>query len=148
MLGSQGPVVRLVNRVVAEDGTHVPQEIMVGGEAAWVRDTLDLPMAVARIAIQQTMFRLDPVTSTADYRLGCEALGVPETPIPVAQTRRAELIDRRLLPPDRQFGAKDRRGRTLQPAPFYNPITPRRDAPTAGPRPHEDGASPGEFVAL
>ena len=145
MFGQRGATVKIVNRVRNDDGTPVPVEIMVGGEQAWVRDTLELPVGIARIAIHQTMFRLDPVTNQPEYKLGCDALGADESPVPVAETQRSELIDRRLLPPDRQLGAKDKFGRTLRTVPIHNPINPRRDAGAVGPRPTEGGVHPGEF---
>lgn len=140
-----GAVVRLVNRVVDEDGARVPQEYMVGGEAFWIRDTLDVPAGVARIVIHQSMYKLDPVSHGAVYKVGCEELGVPTEPIPVAETKRLELLEREYLPPDRQFGAKDRYGRTLKPVRMHNPI--RRMDPIAinAPRPSENGALPGEY---
>lgn len=142
---SRGPLVRVVNRIVGEDGTPVPYEYMFGGEAGWITDHLDLPVGEARTIIHQSMFRLDPVSNQPEYKLGCAELGADEAPIPVAHTRRVELVDRSLLPPDRQFGAKDRFGRTLQRVPMHNPITPRRDASPIGPRPTEGGVHPGEF---
>lgn len=140
-----GPVVRLVNRVVDIDGKPVPQEYQVGGVAFWLKDTMDVPIGVARIVIMQSMFKLDPVTYGATYKVGCEELGVPVESIPVEETQRLELIERENLPPDRQLGAKDRHGRTFKPVRIYNPI--RRMDPLAvnAPRPSDNGALPGEF---
>lgn len=141
----RGPLVRVVNRIVGEDGQPVPYEYMFGGEAGWITDHVDLPVDEARVVIHNSMFRVDPVSNLPEYKLGCAALGANEAPIAADQTKRHELIQRELLSPDRQFGAKDRFGRTLKPVPFHNPINPRRDASPIGPRPNEAGALPGEF---
>lgn len=131
-----GPVVRLVNRVRDQEGNPVPVEVFIGGAAMWIKDTLDMPIGMARIAIHQTMFRIDPVTNQAEYKLGCKELNAPEDPVPVEYTKRKELLDRDLLTPE---------ARKKQYVSIYNPINYRVAAPQPGPRPGEDGALPGEF---
>lgn len=131
-----GPVVRVVNRVVDSDGKRIPQEYRVGGEAFMVDDTMDLPVGYARIVIHQSMYRIDPVTHIAEYKLGCSKLGITEEPLPVEETQRTELIDRDLLPPNRQ------KVKTVR---IHNPIR-RMDPVSANiPRPNGDGAFPAEF---
>jgi hypothetical protein len=140
-----GAVVRLVNRVVDADGNRVPQEFMVGGVAFWLKDTLDVPIEVARIVIQQSMYKIDPVTYGASYKVGCEALGIPIDSIPLEETQRLELIEREYLTPDRQFGAKDRHGRTLKPVRMHNPIRRKDPLSVGAPHPSDNGALPGEY---
>jgi len=106
--------VRVVNRVIRPDGTHVPYTAYFGGETVTFDDHLDVPPGVASIIIHHSMYRQEPDTFVADYRLGCEEFDTPITPIPEVEVQRSELIDRDLLPPDRHFGAPDRWGRKLQ----------------------------------
>lgn len=131
-----GPVVRVVNRVVDADGKRVPVECMVGGEAFVVTDHVDLPSGLARIAIQQSMYRIDPVTFAADYKLGCEKLGAPTSDIPVSETQRAELVDRDLLPPHRQ---------NVKTVRIHNPIRRMDSIMVKAPKPNSDGAFPAGF---
>jgi len=145
MFGQREPTVRVVNRVRDETGAPVPHDFMFGGEAGRITDYLDLPVGVARVVIHHSMFRMEPVNSVPEYTLGCAELGADESPLAVADTKRSELVDRRLLPPARQFGAKDKFGRTFKTVEIYNPINPRRDASPIGPRPTEGGVHPGEF---
>jgi len=145
MFGQREPTVRVVNRVRDETGALVPHDFMFGGEAGRITDYLDLPVGVARVVIHHSMYKMDPVNSIPEYKLGCAELGADESPLAVAETNRSELIVRELLTPDRQFGAKDKFGRTFQAREIYNPINPRRDASPIGPRPTEGGVHPGEF---
>ena len=145
MTWQPGRTVRVVNRVVGEDGRPVPHDFMFGGEAGRITDSLDLPVGVARVVIHHSMYKMDPVNNIPEYTLGCAELGADEAPLTLAETKRAELIARELLTPDRQFGAKDKFGRTFQAVPIHNPINPRRDASPIGPRPNEGGVHPGEF---
>lgn len=131
-----GPVVRVVNRVVDEQGQRVPMKCMVGGEAIKIVDTIDLPMGLARIAIQQSMYRIDPVTHAADYKLGCEKLGTPVSDLPVSETQRTELIDRELLPPNRQ---------NVKTVRIHNPIRRMDSMMVRVPKPNADGAYPAGF---
>lgn len=131
-----GPVVRVVNRVVDSDGKRVPYECMVGGEAFWINDTLDLPRDVARLVIHHSMYRIDPVTSQADYRLGCEKLGTPTSDLSVAEVDRVELIDRELLPPNRQ---------NVKTVRIHNPIRRMDPLMSNTPKPNTDGAFPASF---
>src|SRR5581483_4458372 len=96
------PVVELVNRVHDANGRPVPWEGRYGGDPILITDRLSVPVGVARILIQQSMYRLEPDTMRAEYRLGCEALRCPTDPIPQSDVERVELIERELLPPDRQ----------------------------------------------
>jgi hypothetical protein len=124
---------------------RVPFEFIYGGEAGWIKDTLSVPKGVARIIIHQSMYRMDPITNLANYRLGCKELDIPTSDIPVEDTRRIELIDRECLTPDRQFGARDRQGRTLKPVTIHNPIRRVDPLTVSNPRPNENGASQGEY---
>jgi hypothetical protein len=133
-----GRTVRLVNRVIDENGKRVPIEFMVGGEAIWLRDNLDVPVGVARIMIHQSMYKIDPVSGLPSYKLGCESLGCEETDLPVSETKRLELVDRDLMP-------ESSRGK-MKVEKLHNPINPalsRRSQ--SGPRAGDDGAFPGEF---
>lgn len=133
-----GQTVRLKNRVIDDKGERVPIEFMVGGEAIWVRDTLDAPIGVARIMIHQSMYKVDPVTGLPSYKLGCDRLGCEETDLPVAETKRLELLDRDLMP-------ESARGK-MRVEKIHNPINPALSRrPQAGPGAGNDGAFPGEF---
>jgi len=132
-----GPTVKLTNRVIDEDGNRVPYEGTVGGETVWVRDTLDVPIGVARILIHQSMYKIDPVSGTPSYKLGCKDLGTDCTDVPVKETRRAELLERELLP-------DSQKGKT-QFVKIHNPINPGMSRALPPTRQGQDGALPGEF---
>lgn len=137
MAFGMGPVVRLVNRVIDEDGSRVPQEYMFGGEAVWVRDTLDVPIGVARVIIHQSMFKIDPVSGAPTYKLGCLKLDCPIDDVPVASIKRAELIERELLPESERKKMKFER--------IHNPINPGLSRGTSAIKGGDEGAQPGEF---
>lgn len=138
------PTVELVNRVRDANGKPVPWRGMFGGEQVWIVDRLHVPQGAARILIHQSMYKVEPDTSHAEYRLGCEALGVPTDLIPFAETQREELLDRDLLTPDRQLGTKDRGGRTL--TVVKRPYRPSRRDPLTVNNPGQDsGAFSGAF---
>lgn len=138
MAFGMGPVVRLVNRVVDENGKRVPIEFMVGGEAIWLRDSLDVPIGVARIMIHQSMYKIDPVTGLPSYRVGCNTLGCEETDLPASETKRMELVDRDLMSESERSKMRVEK--------IHNPINPALSRrPSAGPRAGDDGAHPGEF---
>lgn len=137
-----GNMVRLVNRVIDKDGNRVPWEVRIGGEVVKMTDTLDLPIGMARIAVHQSMYRVDPVTGAADYRLGVLDVasgnplwGLPVDDIGLDQVTRTELYGRELDPASRKVETRR----------MHNPI--RRHDPLAQdtPRPEEDGAHPGHF---
>lgn len=130
-----GRTVRLVNRVTDEHGNKVPQEFMVGGEAVWVRDTLDVPVGLARIMVHQSMYKLDAATGTPVYRLGCQSFeGCPVDDLPVSELSRDELIDR---PESQKARMKKER--------IHNPIAPGQSRGPAPIRASAEGAQPGEF---
>lgn len=129
-----GRTVRLVNRVVDVDGNKVPQEYMVGGEAVKVRDTLDVPVGLARIMVHQSMYKLDPATGLPEYKLGCPEFNVSTDPLPVAVLDRDELIDR----PESQK-------KRMKLEHINNPINPGQSRGAQQIRPSAEGAQPGEF---
>lgn len=133
----KGPVVRLVNRVIDEKGERVPQEYMLGGEALWVRDTLDVPVGEARIIIHQSMYKIDPVNGVPSYKLGCRALSCDDTDLPVAEIKRTELIERELLPESERKKMKLER--------IHNPINPAMSRGVSAIKGDAEGAQPGEF---
>lgn len=137
MAFGMGPVVRLVNRVVDEKGERVPQEVMLGGEALWIRDFTDMPLGAARIVIHQSMYKIDPVTGAPSYKLGCQALGVPVDDLPVSETRRTELIERELMP------ESERKKMKLEK--IHNPINPGLSRGVVPIKGTAEGAQPGEF---
>jgi hypothetical protein len=132
-----GPVVRLVNRVVDENGERVPQNVTFSGEALVVKDTLDVPVGAARVIIHQTMYKIDPVSGFPSYRLGCSALGCPTDDIPKEDAYRVELIDRDLMPESERKKMKLER--------IHNPINPGLSRGPGGIRADAEGAQPGEF---
>lgn len=132
-----GPVVRLVNRVVEENGERVPQNVTYGGEALVVRDTLDVPVGAARVIIHQTMYKIDPVSGLPSYRLGCSALGCPVDDIPKKDAYRVELIERELMPASEQ--------KKMKLVKIHNPINPGLSRGPASIRQDSEGAQPGEF---
>lgn len=137
MVFGLGPAVRLVNRVRDADGKQVPWEGMVGGEAVWVHDTLDVPLGVARILIHQSMYKVDPANGAASYRLGCAKLGAPEDPLTVDEVTRQELFERELL--------SDAERAKVQTKRIHNPINPAMSRGARVLRGTEEGALPGEF---
>lgn len=130
-----GSTVRLVNRVTDEKGEKVPQEYMYGGEAVWVRDTLDVPVGIARILVHQSMYKLDALTGLPQYKLGCRSFeSCPIDPLPVKDLDRVELIDR----PE---GAEKK----MSIKRINNPINPGQSRGPAPIRASAEGAQPGEF---
>jgi len=109
---------------------------MVGGQAFWIHEYLDVPVEYAELIIHQSMYRIDPVSNRGDYRLGCDKFGTPMADVPVAETERVELIDRSLLSPVRQKATHTR---------FHNPIR-RMDSLTQADPKSGDGAFAGEFI--
>jgi len=134
-----GPLVKVINRVRGADGSLIPYEGVVDGEAIVVRDTLDLPLGVARILIHGSMYRVDPVTLETAYKLGCAELGAPEDPIPVEETQRVELIDRSGLPEQKMELQRIRNNNRVR---RHDPIGVSTPAPNA------DGALQGSFERL
>lgn len=137
MAFGMGPVVRLVNRVVDDKGERVPLEVMLGGEALWIRDFIDMPLGAARIVIHQSMYKIDPVTGSPSYKLGCKALDVPVDDLPVSETRRTELIERELMPESERKKMKYER--------IHNPINPGLSRGVVPIKGTAEGAQPGEF---
>ena len=135
-------MIRLVNRVVDKDGKRIPREIMFNGEVIVIRDTLDLPVGIARIAIHQSMYRVDPVTGHADYKLGAldsatgePMWGLPHDDLTEAEVTRVELYGRELDPGSRKVESRK----------IHNPIRRHDPLTQSDPRPNEDGASTGHF---
>jgi hypothetical protein len=131
-----GRQVKVVNRVRKEDGSPVPFEARWGGEAFWIKDSMDLPYDVARTVIHQSMYKIDPVTSLPDYRLGCEELGTATSALTVETVTRVELLERELMSPNLQ---------KIKTVKLHNPIMPRRDAHRPAVRESTDGAQPGMY---
>ena len=132
-----GPVVRLVNRVVNEQGERVPQNVTFGGEALVVRDTLDVPVGAARVIIHQSMYKVDPVSGAPSYRLGCQKLNCPEDDLPVKEAYRTELIERELM-------TESERGK-MKLVKIHNPINPGLSRGPGAIRDTAEGSQPGEF---
>lgn len=129
-----GRTVRLINRVVDETGKRVPQEYMVGGEAVWVRDTLDVPVGLARIIVHQSMYKLDSATGIPAYKLGCREFDIPIDDLPLKEAQRDELIDR----PESQK-------KKMKKEYINNPINPGQSRGPQQIKPNAEGAQPGEF---
>lgn len=135
MAFGQGPLVRIINRVVDEKGERVPQECMFGGEATWIRDSLDVPIGIARILIHQSMYKLDALTGLPLYKLGCRSFeNCPVDDLPVNELNRDELIDR--------SEAQKKRMKLTR---INNPINPGQSRGPQQIRPNAEGAQPGEF---
>jgi len=107
--------VKLVNRVRDKNGKPVPYTAYYGGDTVVIVDELRVPLGPARVIIHHSMYKQEPDTLYSSYRLGCPDLGLPCDPLTEEEVNRLELVDRDLLGPDRQFGAKDRFGRALKP---------------------------------
>jgi len=107
------PIVTVINRVRDADGKPVPYTAYYGGESYTFDDKIQLALGEARVVIHHSMYRLEPDTMYGHYKLGSPELGLPCDPLPVGEVHKEELIDRELLPVDRQLGSKDRFGRTL-----------------------------------
>ena len=129
-----GSTVRLINRVTNEKGEKVPQEYMFGGEAVWVRDTLDVPVGIARILVHQSMYKLDSTTGIPAYRLGCREFNIPVDDLPLKEIQRDELIDR----PESQK-------KKMKFEHIANPINPGQSRGPQFLRANAEGAQPGEF---
>lgn len=143
-LGGFEPTVKVVNRVVRADGTKVPYTAYFGGDTVTFTDAIHVPRGVARIIIHNSMYRQEPDTFAVEYKLGCLEMQVPEDPVSEEDVDRMELIDRSLLSPDRQFGAKDQWGRALKP--WRRVYTPRRTDPISIVDPGKgDGAFSGQY---
>lgn len=132
-----GHTVRVINRVVDKAGNRVPYEGMFSGEAIVVRDTIDLPIGVARILIQGSMFKIDPVNGQAQFKLGCTKLDTPTTDLTEAEVNRLELLERELLPESVRKKTKTER--------IHNPINPELSRGPRSIRMDTDGVQPGEF---
>jgi hypothetical protein len=146
MLTALGPTVKVVNRQVDEHGQPVPYEAHVGGDVIRILDEAHVPAGVARIIVHHSMYRLDPVTNTGQYKLGVPEWGMPVDPLPPSEWQRVELIEREYLPPLRQIGAVDpRTGRRYQPTRIHNPIRRHDPLAVSAPKPNEPGAHPGGF---
>lgn len=132
-----GPVVRLVNRVVDENGERVPQNVTFSGEALVVKDTLDVPIGAARVIIHQSMYKVDPVSGTPSYRLGCQKFGLPTDDLPKSEAYRQELIERELMTESER--------KKMKIVKIHNPINPGLSRGPANIRVADEGAQPGEF---
>jgi hypothetical protein len=146
LVTSLGPTVTVVNRAVDEDGQPVPYEAHIDGQVIRIDRAVDLPVGIARIIVHHSMYRLDPVTQQAQYRLGVAEWGLPTDPLPPEEWQREELVDRANLGPARQHGAKDpRTGRRLALMRIVNPIRRHDPLVVSAPKPNQDGVHPGGF---
>ena len=141
MLGF-GEMIRLINRVVDKDGKRIPWEVRIGGEVVKMTHTLDLPVGMARIAVHQSMYMVDPVTGSALYRLGAvdsqteePVWGLPCDDLSEETVTRTELYGREL---DAASGKVETRR-------IHNPVRRHDPVNQDSPRPNEDGAGPGHF---
>ena len=133
----QGPIVRVVNRVINEAGERVPYNAMFSGEALVLRDTMDMPIGMARVVIHGSMYKVDPVSGAPSYKLGCSSLGCPTDDLPLDEVNRIELIDRSLMSESERKKMKLER--------IHNPINPGLSRGPAAIRETSEGAQPGEF---
>jgi hypothetical protein len=142
---SSGKVVKVINRVRDARGAPVPYDAHVDGDCITIQDDVWLPEGLARIAVQGSMYSIDPISSAAQYRLGVAEWGIPINPLSLQEVERPELIEREALTPDRQLGYKNSAGKTLKPVRINNPI--RRHDPISQnmPGPRQDGALPGGY---
>lgn len=130
------PTVTLVNRVVDDEGRHVPQVGMFDGQRVEIVDRLPVPYSVARILIHHSMYRLDPNTNLAEYRLGCPEMDLPTNEIKQSDIdSRNELLDRDKM----SYGQK------VKAVSINNPI--RRTTPTSMDASGGDRAFPGFFTS-
>ena len=133
----QGPIVRVVNRVVDDNGERVPYNAMFSGEALVLRDTMDMPLGMARVVIHGSMYKIDPVSGAPSFKLGCSSLGCPVDDLALSEVTRVELIDRSLMSESERKKMKLER--------IHNPINPGLSRGPAGIRADTEGAQPGEF---
>ena len=138
-------IVKVINRVVDEDGKPVPYDAHVAGECITIVDSVSLPEGMARIIVHNSMYEMDPFGFQGKYKLGVKEWGIPVDPIKKSELdARVELIEREALTPDRQFGFKNKDGKQYQPKRISNPI--RRQEPLAVNMPgRQDGAFPGTY---
>lgn len=130
------PTVVLVNRVVDDDGRPVPHIGMFDGQRVEIVDRLPVPYSVARILIHHSMFRLDPNTNLAEYKLGCPEMQLPTDVLKQSEIdQRNELLDR----------DKMTHGQRVKAVALNNPI--RRTTPVSMDASGGDRAFPGFFTS-
>lgn len=137
MLGIE-PTVTLVNRLVSDDGQHIPYDFMYDGQPGTVVEKLQLPVGAARIIVHNSMYRYGP--NGIEYRLGVPEWEMPCEPIPPSEFR-DELIDRAGLGYPRQTIKGTQLGKG---PPLKNPVA-RHDQLTINSPGGKDGAFPGFY---
>lgn len=142
-LSALGKSVRIVNRVVDENGKKVPYEAYVDGDSFKIEDEIMLPSGVARIIVHNSMYAIDPETCYGQYKLGVAEWGMDVSDLPTSQVQRLELIEREQLPPHRQFGAPDHKTGLRKYTPYRKSNPVRRHDPVAQTLVHgrKDGAT-------
>jgi hypothetical protein len=146
VLSSLGAIVTVVNRVVDEQGQKVPYEAYVDGTVMKIVDSAPVPAGVARIIVHNSMYAIDPVTYSGQYKLGVKEWGLPVEDLPLPTVQRLELVERAHLGPHRQFGATDpKTGKKYTPYRLRNDIRRHDPITQTMPGPRQDGAFPGGF---
>jgi hypothetical protein len=141
-----GPIVTVYNRQVDENGHRVPYDAFIDGQCITIKDSHPFPEGLARIIVHHSMYKMDPDTSNGEYRLGVKEWDLPVDDLKLAEIQRVELIERELLPPNRQFGAKDpKTGRRYQAVTRKQSIRRHLPMQQVSPRANEDGAHAGGF---
>jgi hypothetical protein len=137
MLGLE-PTVTVVNRLIDDDGNHVPYEFVFDAIPGQVIDQMVMPVGPARIIVHNSMYSTGP--NGNEYRLGVKEWGLPTDPIPPDDLHRDELIDRAALGYPRQTikGNKLGKGAPLKQPARVDPISTNN--PRGG-----DGAFPGYY---
>jgi hypothetical protein len=137
MLGLE-PTVTLVNRLIDNEGNHVPYEFVFDAIPGQVVDRLTVPVGPARIIVHNSMYRMG-VDGQIEYRLGVPEWNLPCEPIPPSEFR-DELIDRAGLGYPRQT----LKGHVLKKGPPLG--QPKRQDPLSVNSPGgRDGAFPGHY---
>jgi hypothetical protein len=144
-ISALGKQVQVVNRVKDEQGNPVPYDAWIDGTVLVIQESAMVPEGVARIIVHSSMYKIDPISYTGQYKLGVKDWGMDVTPISKSEASPLELVTRENLTPDRQFGFKREDGKQLKPVRINNPI--RRHDPIAAntPGPRQDGAYPAGF---
>lgn len=134
------PTVTLINRVRDASGKVVPYTATFDGESEEIRESLVVPVPIARILVHNSMYRWDPHGGDPMYRLAVHEWGMDETPIMVSDLG-DELLDRSdpsIGPRTTIHGTKLGKGRPL-------PEPRRRDPVSIRDIGEKDGAFPGAY---
>lgn len=134
------PTVTLVNRLVDDDGQPVPQEFMYDGESVVIVDRTTVPVGAARIIVHHSMFKMDPVTSVPQYKLGVPEWDLPCEPICLSEIG-DELLDRDAVGWPRQTI----KGTKLGKGPPLRNVGARHDPIAVNDPRGGDGAFPGHY---